>query len=101
MERIPLASSAVRSAGYDEASRTLEIEFTSGRVYQFDDVPESVYAWLLRTPSKGSYVTRMINPKFSYRDVTSPEPRTRTADPDEDLLQRLQDSVRWLDPKPR
>ena len=95
MERVPLDSSAVRSAGYDEASHTLELEFTSGRIYQFDSVPPSVYQWLLRTSHKGSYVNRMINPRYPYRDVTSGPAISSTED--EELLQKLRDSVRWLD----
>jgi hypothetical protein len=71
MQRTPLQSSAVAAAGYDVATQTLEIEFVSGRVYRYDGVPEGVYAWLLRTPSKGSYVSRMINGSYPYRDVTA------------------------------
>ena len=99
MERVPLESTAVRSAGYDGASSKLEIEFTSGRIYQFDNVPASVYQWLLRTSSKGSYVARMISPRYAYRDVTDAPPPS--SDDDDDLLQRLADSVRWLDRSPR
>jgi hypothetical protein len=94
MERSPLASSSVASAGYDDAARVLEIEFTSGRIYQFEEVPRGVYDWLLRTPNKGSYVARMINSKFVYRDVT---PRPATSEPD--ILGQLRDSVRWLEEK--
>jgi len=98
MERVPLESTAVRSAGYDAASSTLELEFNSGRIYQFENVPISVYQWLLRTPNKGSYVARMINPRYAYRDITDAPPRL---DSDEELLRRLEDSVRWFERKPR
>ena len=77
MERIPLDSRAVASAGYDEATQTLEIEFCSGRIYQYQGVPRGAYDWLIRSPSKGGYVSRMINDHYPYRDVTpvaSPEP---------------------------
>jgi KTSC domain len=94
MERSPLTSSSVASAGYDDATLVLEIEFTSGRIYQFEDVPRGVFDWLLRTPNKGSYVARMINNKFRYRDVT---PRADTDEPD--ILGQLRDSVRWLEDK--
>jgi hypothetical protein len=70
MNRSPLSSRAVVSAGYDAVSGTLELEFLSGRIYQYEDVPPSAYDWLLRTPSKGTYVSRMINGQYSYRDVT-------------------------------
>jgi hypothetical protein len=67
-----LKSHAVTSAGYDAETRTLEIEFSSGRVYRFSDVPASVYAWLLRVPNKGVYVTRSITGRYAYEDLTRP-----------------------------
>lgn len=70
MHRSPLASRAVVSAAYDAVSSTLELEFTSGRIYQYEDVPPSAYDWLLRIRNKGTYVSRMINGQYSYRDVT-------------------------------
>ena len=95
MERTPLASSAVASAGYDDATLVLEIEFTSGKIYQYDAVPRSVYEWLLRTPNKGSYVARMISERYAYRDITA-APASAEAP---DLMQQLQDSVRMLQEK--
>ena len=97
MQRQTLASKAVLSAGYDERTLVLEIEFRSGRVYQYSEVPRGVYEWLLRTPSKGSYVARMINDRYPYRDVTEP---TGDGSPP-DLLAQLQDSLRTMtDKKP-
>lgn len=103
MERSPLASSSVASAGYDDSTRVLEIEFKSGRIYQFDDVPRGVFDWLLRTPNKGSYVARMINGKYRHRDVTDASEDAGTANTAEpDILTQLRDSVRRLeDKKPR
>jgi hypothetical protein len=97
MERTPLASSAVASAGYDDATLVLEIEFTSGKIYQYEAVPRSVFDWLLRTPNKGSYVARMISDKYAYRDATAPAPTE-----EHDLMKQLQESVRLLqEQKPR
>lgn len=96
MERSPLASSSVASAGYDEDTRVLEIEFKSGRIYQFEDVPPGVFDWLLRTPNKGVYVARMINNVYRYQDLTLPPPRD---EPEVDLAAQLRDSVRRLEEK--
>jgi hypothetical protein len=71
MERIPLKSRAVVSAGYDAETSALEIEFSSGRVYRFSNVPVGVYEWLLRVPNKGVYVTRSITSRYPYEDVTT------------------------------
>lgn len=60
------------SVGYDDGARVLEVEFRTGRIYQYAGVPRSVYDWLLRTPDKGAYVARMIVDRYEYRDVTPP-----------------------------
>jgi len=93
MQRSPLASSAVVSAGYDAVNSTLELEFSSGRIYQYADVPRSAYEWLLRTRSKGTYVSRMINGQYAYRDVTP------ALDDAFDLEATLRHSLRDRDPQ--
>jgi hypothetical protein len=70
VERSALASRAILSAGYDVATQTLELEFASGRIYEYQGVPRGTYEWLLRAQSKGAFVTRMINDRYPYRDVT-------------------------------
>lgn len=97
MERIQFASTSVASAGYDPATSVLEIEFSSGRTYQFDGVPKGVFDWLVRTSSKGSYVSRMINDRYPYRDVT----KVPSTGAEVDLVQQLQDSLRRLEDKKR
>lgn len=66
MERTPVKrSSNVASFGYDEGTKTLEVEFIGGKVYRFADVsPETHDAFrgaesagkFLRTLSKGVLV---------------------------------------------
>jgi hypothetical protein len=97
MERTKFASTSVASAGYDAATRVLEIEFSSGRIYQFEGVPQGVFDWFVRTPSKGSYVSRMINDRYPYRDVTPASPSNAEVD----LIQQLQESLRRLEDKKR
>ena len=89
MERTKLESRAIVSAGYDAASRTLELEFASGRVYRYEDVPHATYDLLLRSPSKGGYFARMINDRYAYRDVTE-----RGETDSDDLSAALQASLR-------
>jgi len=40
LNRTPVLSSQLRSIGYDTAEHVLEIEFVSGEVYQYLNVPE-------------------------------------------------------------
>jgi hypothetical protein len=74
MRRAPLPSKAVISAGYDPDTQLLELEFQGGRVYRYRGVPEGVYAFLLRTPSKGGYVSRIIDGQYPHEEVTPPAP---------------------------
>ncbi|GAA2135533.1 KTSC domain-containing protein [Kitasatospora kazusensis] len=65
--RTPVESSCLRSVGYDEAARELEVEFTSGAVYRYFDVPVSVRDGLMGAPSHGRYFCRDIRGHFRYR----------------------------------
>jgi hypothetical protein len=73
VQREALKSKAVISAGYDESTRELELEFRSGHVYRYEDVPAAVYAWLLRIENKGGYVRRMIVGRYVERAVPRSE----------------------------
>ena len=66
MERKPVSSSNISSIGYDEDSRTLEIEFHSGSIYQYFDVPLNIYQELMSAGSKGQYFAAHIKGYFRY-----------------------------------
>jgi hypothetical protein len=66
MERINLDSSNLESAGYDENSQTLEVEFKNGTLYQYFDVPESIYAGLITAESPGGYLAQSIKGVYRY-----------------------------------
>jgi len=56
----------VASAGYDERSRTLEVEFTNGSIYRYLDVPVGVYAQLLSADSVGRFLNQHIRDRYFY-----------------------------------
>jgi hypothetical protein len=87
-----MKSRALSSAGYDAETRTLELEFRSGRIYRFSGVPPATYEWLLRSPRKGGYIARMINARYPYEDVT-PAPASATRDLSAALRASLQDQI--------
>jgi len=60
MNRIPVASSDLRSVGYDALRRLLEVEFVSGSVYQYSAVPDFIFNGLMTAASKGQYFNRVI-----------------------------------------
>jgi hypothetical protein len=55
MNRTPVSSSNLKSVGYDPYSQTLEIEFHNGGIYQYSQVPQSVYSGLMGASSRGEY----------------------------------------------
>lgn len=59
----------MRSVGYEDKSRILEIEFDSGTVYQYLEVPEGIYEQLLTAESKGRYFNSEIREVYSYVQV--------------------------------
>jgi len=67
MNRIPVSSSNINSIGYDRQSRVLEVEFSSGDVYQYFDVPEHLYNILIGTSSKGQFLNEHIKYNFRYQ----------------------------------
>ena len=69
MEREPIYGSGVVSMGYDGAKGILEIEWSSGKVYQYA-VPDHVY-WSFRdTSEKTAYFNRVIRHRFPCRLVS-------------------------------
>jgi hypothetical protein len=64
---IPVESSMVDSVGYDEERRLLQVVFTSGRVYCYEDVPPEVFQGLLAAESKGQYMRAYIIDVYPYR----------------------------------
>jgi len=67
MQRKQVKSSNVRSVGYDETKQILEIEFTSGAIYQYLNVPENIYVKLMTAPSIGKAVHELLRGKFDFK----------------------------------
>lgn len=65
MYRTPITSSNIRSIGYDSQLAILEVEFTSGDIYQYFDVSEYLYRELMSAASYGQFLNNYI--KYSYR----------------------------------
>lgn len=69
MLRQPVSSSNLHSVGYDPASQILEIEFHGGRIYQYFNVPASVYQNLMRAASHGKYFADFIRYNYRYQRI--------------------------------
>lgn len=66
MNRTPLHSSNIASAGYDAEAQLLEVEFSNGGVYTYQGVEPEVYAGLMEADSPGSYLHRNIKFRYAY-----------------------------------
>ena len=67
MHRTSVSSKGITHVGYHEDSEvhgTLELEFESGRVYQFFNVPPKVYDELMHASSREDYYQANINDHF-------------------------------------
>ena len=69
MNRTPVISSNVASAGYDPNTMTVEVEFKNGSVYQYFDVPEAVYRDLMRASSVGTFLNQNIKNSYRYAQI--------------------------------
>lgn len=70
MERQHVSSSNLKAVGYDSATKTLEIEFLNGGLYQYSGVHESVYQALMSASSHGQYFDSHIKKGgYSYRKL--------------------------------
>ncbi len=69
MNRDSVESSNLNSVGYDPKTKTLEIEFHEGGVYQYFDVPADIHQELISAPSKGKYHHKFIKNVYSFQKI--------------------------------
>lgn len=69
MNRDSVNSSMIASIGYETSSSTLEIEFNSGTVWQYFDVPENVYYDMTNSGSLGNFFNTNIKGQYSESRV--------------------------------
>jgi hypothetical protein len=70
MDRLLVTNSSnIISAGYDTLANILEVEFQSGKVYQYLAVPEQVYQDLMTAESKGQFFHDNILKEFDFQEV--------------------------------
>ncbi len=60
-------SKSIEAIGYDEVARELHVRFLqNGTTYVYEEVDGATYAEFLSASSKGSYINRVIKPRFQY-----------------------------------
>jgi hypothetical protein len=70
MQRTKVTSSNIASIGYDQSEQVLEVEFNSNSVYQYFNVPKSVFDALMKASSHGSYFNSNIkNGNYKFKQI--------------------------------
>lgn len=67
MNMVSVNSSDIASIGYE--NRVLHILFRNGGLYEYSNVPESVYRSLMSAASHGKYFHAHIKGKYGYRRI--------------------------------
>lgn len=66
MDRQLVTSSNLASVGYDATAETLEVEFKSGLIYQYYNVPQIMFDQLLQAPSVGTFFNANIKNVYAW-----------------------------------
>lgn len=69
MQRESVSSTNLASIGYDASSKTLEVEFNSGRVYEYYGVPASEHSALMSASSHGKYFNANIKDNYRFSEL--------------------------------
>jgi hypothetical protein len=65
--RTRVQSSNVFAIGYDKNTMILQVEFKNGILYEYYEVPETIYFAFMNASSKGRFVGNLY--KYKYRQV--------------------------------
>lgn len=69
MKRVPVKSSNLAAAGFEEQTSTLEIQFRSGSIYRYFSVPVRHFEGLTSASSPGGYFHRHIKDRYRFKQV--------------------------------
>ncbi len=69
MERKRVNSSKLRSVGYDEKTRTLEVEMSNGAIYQYTGVYPEVHRRFLAAPNPTSFFDDKIAEEYTAKKI--------------------------------
>ena len=67
MELKKVKSSNIDSVGYE--NENLYIQYQSGAIYKYKNVPKVIYESLMDSDSKGRYMNSSIKTKFEYEKL--------------------------------
>lgn len=62
MQRVPVQSSNLASIGHDPHTNTLEVQFRSGKIFQYPETNVDEHRALINAASVGSHFANVIKP---------------------------------------
>ena len=65
MNRQSVTSKNIASVGYDEQTQRMEVEFKSGGIYLYENVPKREYEEFIGASSLGGHFHHNIRSKYS------------------------------------
>jgi len=68
-EYVKVDSSLIYQIGYNFSKEMLRIEFNSGKIYFYYDVPKNVYKEFKKASSKGRYFNSYIKGYYYYKRI--------------------------------
>ncbi|MDJ0658892.1 MAG: KTSC domain-containing protein [Crocosphaera sp.] len=68
IEHLPCSSfSHIQAIGYDVTVKILKIDYKSGSIYTYFQVPESIFQTMLTTSNIGKYLNSHIKGNYPYQ----------------------------------
>jgi len=64
-----MPSTVIKNIQYDAGLATLRVEFVSGMVYEYKEVPEAVYMGLKNSGAKGVYLNQQVKGRYRYEKL--------------------------------
>jgi len=64
-----MPSSVVSAMRYDPVSATLRIIYVSGMIYDYKNVPATIYAAMKTASSKGRYLNKYIKGHYPFKKI--------------------------------
>jgi len=69
MYMISVSSNQLEAVGYDERLKLLHIQFVTGALYEYYDVPKNIYIGLITAPSAGKYFHEYVKGVYRYSQI--------------------------------
>jgi hypothetical protein len=66
---VDVKSSNLKSASYDTESKILTVAFNNGSIYEYYDVPWTIFTKLRMSESQGKYFNTNISRSYKYKKL--------------------------------